>query len=204
MPKRGTRVIRTKFNGMNERNMPETPFDLLTHYSVRSRACALSAPTLAPFQQQWTGIGFSLGADTFLVSMDDISEIINLPTCTKIPRTKSFVRGVANVRGSIIPVVDLNHFFQKGSSRVTRLRRLLVIEYGESYTGLVVDDILGMQHFPLDGFKGSIENHIDEVYKPFLSGTYTRVPQDTLEEERWPVFDLGTLLADERLENLSM
>lgn len=189
---------------MNERKTPETPFDLLSHYAMRSRACALSAPSIAPIQQSWTGIGFSLGADTFLASMDDISEIINLPSCTKIPRTKSFVRGVANVRGSIIPVVDLMSFFQKGSSRATRLRRLLVIEYGESYTGLVVDDILGMQHFPIGGFKSAIDGHVDDAFKPFLSGTYTRVPQETLEEERWPVFDLATLLADERLENLSM
>ncbi len=189
---------------MNARTATDTPFKLLSHYAMRSRACALSASDVAPILQTWTGIGFSLGTSVFLVSMEDISEIINLPLCTKIPRTKSFVRGAANFRGSIIPVIDLMSFFNKSSSRIARLRRLLVVEYGESYTGLVVDDVLGMQHFPMDNFEASIDSGVESVFHPFLAGTYFDPVTKSYEIDRWPVFDLSRLLADERLENLSI
>lgn len=180
-----------------------TAFDLLMHYAMRSRACALATVDVKPPEQIWTGIGFSLGEAQFLAPMDDISEIINLPPCTKIPRTKTFVRGAANIRGAIIPVIDLMIFFQKRSSRVARLRRLLVIEYRESFTGLVVDDILGMQHFTAHHYESRISSNLDPCFHPYLSGTYFRSNLDD-EQEEWPVLDLDRLLTDQSLENLSV
>ena len=189
---------------MNERKpTTETAFDLLMHYAVRSRACALAAPDIAPTEQTWTGIGFTLGDAYFLAAMDDIAEIINLPQCTNIPKTKHFVRGVSNIRGSIIPVVDLMSFFSKGTSRVSRLRRLLVVEYKESYTGLVVDDILGMQHFAVAHYESNIPIPIDDCFTPYLNGSYWRSISTSDEKEYWPVFELDRLLSDEHLENLS-
>jgi len=188
---------------MNVRTNTHTAFDLLMHYALRSRACALAAPDVSPLKKSWTGIGFTLGKQHFLASMDDISEIINLPQCTKIPRTKPYVRGAANNRGSIIPVIDLMTFFAKGTSRVTRLRRLLVIDFREFSTGLVVDDILGMQHFPYDNYEASISTQLDTCFHPYISGTYFREITDTQDIERWPVLDLDRLLTDENLDNLS-
>lgn len=191
-------------NSTNSTSSTDNAFDLLVHYSVRSRACAKSAIDIAPIEKTWTGIGFSLGHTAFVASMDDIAEIINLPACTHIPRTKSFVRGAANIRGSIMPVIDLMGFFNKGSSRVARLRRLLVVEYLDSYTGLVVDDILGMQHFPLRSFEPSIESNLDVCFHNYLSGTYSRITANSQDQEHWPVFDIDRLLADESLENLAV
>lgn len=188
---------------MSERIPADSAFDLLMHYAMRSRACATAAPDIAPSEQTWTGIGFTLGDAYFLSAMDDITEIINLPTCTNIPRTKPFVRGVANIRGAIIPVIDLMSFFSKGTSRVSRLRRLLVVEYNESYTGLVVDDILGMQHFTATHYEPQPPLPIDDCFKPYLNGSYWRNNIVGDEKEYWPVFELDRLLTGDHLENLS-
>lgn len=187
---------------MNNVPTANKAFELLMQFAVRSRACAIAAPDAIPPEQIWTGVGFSLGESHFLAPMDDISEIINLPLCTKIPRTKPFVRGAANIRGSIIPVIDLMSFFHKTSTRVPRLRRLLVIEYRESFTGLAVDDILGMQHFTAHHYESTISTNLEPCFHPYLSGTYFREGTDA-QQEAWPIFDLDRLLADQSLENLS-
>ena len=159
---------------MTQNNTPTTAFNLLLHYAFRSRACASSLPETSPQEQSWTGIGFSLGEQSFLVPMSDITEILNLPHCTRIPRTKSFVRGAANIRGSVVPVIDLMAFFQKPSTRVARLRRVLVVDYRESSTGLIVDDILGMQHFSAMNYEASISSELEPCFHGYLSGTYFR------------------------------
>mgnify|MGYP001140108955 CR=1 FL=1 len=178
-------------------------FGLLADIAQKSRSCAFALPDSKPPQQSWTGIGFSLGETILLASMEDIAEIINLPRCTRIPKAKSFVRGAASVRGSIVPVVDLLAFFSLRTNRAARLQRMLVVEFGESYSGLVVDDILGMQHFPLENFEESYPYDLQDCFVPFVCGSYWRTTSDG-SEEYWPVLDLHQLLADQSLINLSL
>jgi len=185
----------------------DTPFDILLDYAAKSRACSVELNDHESPAEMYSGVGFTLDDQTYLIAIDDLTEIINAPHFTKIPRLKSYVCGVANIRGSIVPVVDLMLFFKKTSSRIARLRRLLVIEYKETYTGLLVDDILGMQHFPTAQYQTELPKTIDTEIAPFLNGCYWRASNEqTLSEvkkELFPVFNTQLLLSNENIENLA-
>lgn len=100
--------------------------------------------------------------------------------------------GAANVRGRLLPLVDLAGFFDvPRSSRSMRERRVLVIEEGDVFSGLVVDTVLGMQYFAKDSFKAAPEG-VAESIRPFVTGGYER------NEEIWKVFSAADLVEDER------
>ncbi len=104
--------------------------------------------------------------------------------------------GAANVRGRLLPpLVDLATFFDvpPRSSRSLRERRVLVVEQGDVFSGLVVDSVLGMQYFAKDSFRATPpDGGVPDSVRPFVSGGYER------NEEVWKVFSATDLVEDER------
>jgi CheY-like chemotaxis protein len=52
-------------------------------------------------------IGFSMFDTEYVIPLDEINEVLEVPKCTKLPRVKSWVLGVANVRGRLLPIIDI-------------------------------------------------------------------------------------------------
>ena len=71
---------------------------------------------------------FKLGEETFGIDIANIREVLKLPDVTHIPGTHEYVRGVINVRGSVVPVVDLKRKFGHGTSEAGRLSRVIIVE----------------------------------------------------------------------------
>ena len=66
---------------------------------------------------------------------------------TPVPGAKDWVAGLANLRGQLLPIVDLRQFLGAGSSRNSRTARVLVAESDELLVGIVVDEVFGFRRF---------------------------------------------------------
>src|SRR3954454_1026102 len=84
---------------------------------------------------------FELGAELYAVEIARVHEIIRLQSVTRVPRSPSFVEGVINLRGKVIPVVDLRRRFGLPSAEHTRAGRIVVVEIGDQVVGIVVDSV---------------------------------------------------------------
>ena len=168
----------------------------LVDLAVRSRKNADELPAQAEAKSYWTGVGFTLDGNQYVASMDEISEILSVPRFTQVPGVQTWVRGIPNVRGRLMPVMDLLTFLEKKSEMQWKRRRLLVIEKGELYSGLVVDRVLGMQHFAEDSFVDELPARYT-VTKDYLSGGYTS------ENGAWGLFSLRKLANDPRFLNVA-
>lgn len=84
---------------------------------------------------------FQLGAEFYGVEIARVHEIIRLQTVTTVPRAPSFVEGVINLRGKVIPVVDLRRRFGLHTVDHTRATRIVVVEIGDQVVGMVVDSV---------------------------------------------------------------
>ncbi len=169
-----------------------SPFDALADIARRSHTMAAGLPAQEEAIELWNGIGFSLGGEQYVAPMGEVVEILHVPRFTPIPGVRHFLLGAANVRGRLLPVVDLALFFSlPRSARSLRDRRVLVIEHGDIFSGLVVDSVLGMQYFAVDNFVSQPQEPHEKV-RPFLQGGYER------NEELWKVFSTLTLTEDER------
>lgn len=168
------------------------PFAILTDIAQRSRSMAAGLPEQQEAVELWNGIGFVLAGERYVAPMGEVTEILHVPRFTHIPGVRPFLMGAANVRGRLLPLVDLAGFFDiPRSPRSPRDRRVLVIEQGDVFSGLVVDTVLGMQYFATDSFRAAPAG-VPENVQPFVAGGYER------NEEVWKVFSAVDLLDDER------
>ncbi len=172
-----------------------SPFATLVSLARRSQRTARALPAKEDAQTHWTGIGFLLMGQRLVVPLDDITEIMRVPQVTRLPGVRNFVSGVANVRGRLMAIVDLAGFLGSASSVARSQRRVLVVEDDEHYLGFMVDESLGMQHFPADSFAEDVES-VDGKLEPYLDGSYQ------LAGTVWPVLNIARLMEDPGLEKL--
>ncbi|WP_424220763.1 chemotaxis protein CheW [Azovibrio sp.] len=88
---------------------------------------------------------FLLGGEMFAVGILNVKEIIEYGIVTRIPMTPPFIRGVINLRGSVVPIVDLASRFGKPPSKVSRRTCIVIIEVNEGEErhdlGIIVDAV---------------------------------------------------------------
>jgi purine-binding chemotaxis protein CheW len=84
---------------------------------------------------------FQLGAELYGVDIARVHEIIRLQSITRVPRAPSFVEGVINLRGKVIPVVDLRRRFGLPIAEHSRATRTVVVEIGDQVVGIIVDSV---------------------------------------------------------------
>jgi twitching motility protein PilI len=162
------------------------PFELLRSIEVRSQTRALGIPQQIEVRRTWSGIGYRMGG-VFLVSpMGDVSELLDYPTLTRVPGSKTWLKGIANVRGMLLPIVDLNSFITGTKTELQKRSRVLVIHIGEMSCGLVIDEILGLRHF-FEEEKIDYQHQNNDEIKKFLVGGYKQGNVD------WGIFSFKRL-----------
>jgi len=94
-------------------------------------------------------ICFGLGDVTFAVDISLVQEIIHIPDITRVPNTKSFVEGAINLRGKIVPVIDLRRRFKLDTHQDrTRRNRIIVLTVRSNPVGLIVDFVNQVLQIP--------------------------------------------------------
>ncbi len=84
-------------------------------------------------------VGFRIGRETFGVPIAMVHEIVRVPEITAVPEAPDYVEGVINLRGKIVPVVDLRRRFGEMEIKSTKKNRILVAEVENKMVGLMVD-----------------------------------------------------------------
>ncbi|MEZ5335165.1 MAG: chemotaxis protein CheW [Methanolobus sp.] len=84
---------------------------------------------------------FNLGVEEFGINIMQVQEIIRLPDITRIPRSPEYVKGVINLRGKIIVVMDLDKRFGMQDTEMTDESRIVVVDIDGIVVGLVVDAV---------------------------------------------------------------
>src|ERR1700674_5461592 len=84
-------------------------------------------------------VGFRVGRETYGVPIASLREIVRVPDITAVPDAPDYVEGVINLRGKIVPVVDLRKRFGEVEIRPTKKNRILVAEVDHKMVGLMVD-----------------------------------------------------------------
>lgn len=172
---------------------PSLAFQTLLDVAVNTRRTAKGLPAQMDIKPHWSGIGFVLFGRRFVAPMGEITEMLDTPHHTQLPGVQGWIRGLANVRGRLLPLTDLAAFLGGRLEAPRRNRRVLVIENNDIYSGLMVDGVLGMQHFPVDCYVPEMLGIEHEAMVPYLQGSFRE------ENGRdWVVFSPLAVIRDER------
>tara|TARA_R110001592_G_scaffold363399_1_gene688099 strand:+ start:8924 stop:9463 length:540 start_codon:yes stop_codon:yes gene_type:complete len=134
---------------------------------------------------------FSLMGVKLAMALEELTEILELPQCTRLPRVKPWVWGVANLRGRLLPVINFAEFLGGRLSSPRKLHRVLVIDLKGVFVGLVVDHVYGMRNLQVDRFQRQPEG-IPEIFAPYADGGFCQ------EDDTWILLRPGTLQNDQR------
>jgi twitching motility protein PilI len=171
-----------------------TAFELLLQIDRRCRLLAADLPSQPFRQDSWSGIGFRLGERWYVAPMGEISEVLHEPRFTQLPGVKPWVKGVANLRGRLLPIMDLCGFFGHELSPLRKQRRVLVVEHGDVFAGLMVDEVFGLQHFAQDSLEPADTGH--GPVSAFVTGQFQR-------EQGWQVFSPFALVKSQSFLNVA-
>ena len=100
---------------------------------------------------------FELGEERYGLDIATVYEIIRHQPVTAVPQAPSFVEGVINLRGRIIPVVDLRRRFGMMAGELTKASRIVVCEAAGTRVGLVVDGVSEVLMVPADAIEQTPE-----------------------------------------------
>ena len=87
---------------------------------------------------------FKLENEEFACNINDVREVLKMVRVTPLPRSLDFVEGVINLRGEVIPVIDLRKRFGLQEIEITDDSRIIIVEVEERMVGLIVDSVSGV------------------------------------------------------------
>ncbi len=93
---------------------------------------------------------FDVGDEVYGVDTSKVQEIIRMQSITHVPGAPAFVEGVINLRGRIIPVIELHQRFGLPSSEASKTSRILVVETEGQVVGMIVDAVSEVVRIPVD------------------------------------------------------
>ncbi|NNC77225.1 MAG: purine-binding chemotaxis protein CheW [Woeseiaceae bacterium] len=168
-------------------SLVKQPFELLREIERRS-ANFQSGGTGATSSSEWVGVGFRLGEEQFVASREQVREVLMLPdTMTRVPGARRWLLGIANLRGHLLPLIDVKLMLGSGRTTLRRTTRVISVNHREVPAGLVVDEVVGFRRFPEHEYVDSAPETAVRCDR-FLAGSYQR------NDEGWPIFDLFELL----------
>lgn len=86
-------------------------------------------------------LAFRLGEQEYAIDILQVQEIRGFTPITPLPQTPAYVRGAMNLRGTIVPVLDVNHRFSLGPTQYHKFSVIIVVAVGDRSVGLLVDAV---------------------------------------------------------------
>lgn len=128
---------------------------------------------------------FELADQLYALPIQETQEIIRMTDITKVPNTKHFVEGIINLRGSIVPVINLNRRLGLPEKEYDESTRIIVTEYNGQKVGMIVDNVQEVGRYT-----------DDEVEPPAVAGDNVDYLKGVVKkgDELWLLLNLGKVI----------
>lgn len=151
--------------------MQNNTLELLHEIRTDTFRNAAPMPLRRTAKAEWQGLAFQIGGMRLVSPLGEVVEILDMPRIAQLPGVQSWVLGIANVRGSLLPIIDVHGFLGLTPTLPSSMWRVLLVDDGEVSAGLLVEQSLGLQHFAADSFEQSQPEGFPELQR-FLRGAY--------------------------------
>lgn len=162
------------------------PFAMLLDFEQRSLAHVAGLPEQFDAPGLWRGVGYRVGTRRLASTFDEVVEILPMPQITPVPGAQSWMLGVGNVRGSLLPIVDLKQFLEAERTVLHETQRVLIVRQPDGDVAVTIDELYGQRTFQEEQ-RIEPEALAEGRYGHFVERAYRFADQD------WGVFSLGKL-----------
>ena len=163
-----------------------SPFLVLADYEQRSLAHIAGLPEQLDAPGLWRGVAYRVGTRRLASGFDEVLEILPMPPVTHVPGSMPWMLGVANIRGTLLPVVDLKQFLEGERTVLQEKQRVLVVHQPGGDVAVTIDELYGQRSF-VDAQGVDAAEIADGRYAHFVDRAYRFDGKD------WGVFSLSLL-----------
>lgn len=167
--------------------MDQPSFDRLSEMAAQIEEQSAPVPLAKKFVDYWHGGAFEVLGVRCVASMKEVRKVVELTPTIPIPGVKHWVRGLANIGGRVLSIVDLTAFLS-GGAKTSNGKQALVISGRGIQAGLVIDASFGGVRFPTDQL--SKNSKVEEFLQPYVNGVFEA------EDSDYAVFNIDQLLGD--------
>ena len=132
---------------------------------------------------------FTLGKETYGIDIKHVIEIIGIQQITEVPQLPEYIRGIINLRGQVLSVIDIRRFFDLPVKGLSNLNRVLVIETPEMEVGMLADAILGVRLIPPNQIQPTLPT-LTGIRAQYLKG---------VTNEGLVILDVKKIVTDDRI-----
>jgi twitching motility protein PilI len=156
----------------------------------------VSLPEEKVVAEQWVGLGFKVGDAQLVAAMGQIQEVVPCVPLASVQRTRSWMRGIANIRGTLVTVIDLQAYLGLEPVIIDQYSRLIVINDDALQGCLLVNRLQGLRHF--DPVQDRCEiGQVQGNLAQYVVGGLCR------EQQKWLVFDINRLVSDRNFRQVA-
>lgn len=167
--------------------LADRPFELLKALEARASAATSDHRRSLGSDEEWVGLGFRVGGLKLVVAREQVRELMQWPGAHPVPGSASWLLGIANVRGQLLPITDLKAFLGGGESAISRTTRVLAVDHADAPAGLLVDEVYGFRRFQ--------EEHAGDYDAAALPAAMAWMPGGWRRgDESWGMIDLQALV----------
>ncbi len=181
---------------MSSTQASRDPIALLQQMQQSASAGAFGLPQEVETAVLWSGVAFRLADMRLVAPLDHVLEVLPPPSWTIVPNVQPWLKGVANIRGNLITIVDLQEYFGKPSVFMGASARLVIINIPGLHTGLLVNEVYGLRHFDAEMARQDLSGLNDPVLA-HLNGAFLR------DNVLWGIFDMKSLAESQTFRNVS-
>lgn len=167
------------------------PFDVLLEIDRRSAGRYQPGLDMVQVAERGGRLALRLGSWRLMFDMADVAEIAPLPRITRVPGVKPWFLGIANLRGAVISLVDLQQFLTGTPTRIHPKSRVLMLRSGEWDYGVLMDEVIGMRSFG-EEFAVDPQGLVEPGLLPYLEHVYRA------DDRLWLGFNSTKLLHEEQ------
>jgi purine-binding chemotaxis protein CheW len=162
-----------------------------TRRILQARALALAQDSMLDetVDEDIEVVEFTLAYEQYAIETRYVRQVASLENLTPLPCTPAFVLGIVNLRGAILPLIDLRKLFELPERGLTDLHRIIVLQSGKILFGILADTVTSIRRILLAHLQPSLPT-LTGVRKNYLKG---------ITFERLVVLDAEKLLMDESI-----
>ena len=161
------------------------------HEVLKDRADLMQVPIVETvnFGKYIEGLFFMLSGEKYAIDSTFVNEVVQISEITPLPCTPAFLRGIINLRGKILSIIDIKSFLNLKGDREAKLNKVIIVNYNDIEIGILTDEIIGNQKIYLDTLQKNLSTIMD-------------IPENIVvgvSEQNLIVIDIQKLLSNEKI-----
>ena len=140
-------------------------------------------------------VTFLIGDETYGVGVEKVKEIIGMTDITHVPNAASLMEGVINLRGSVVPVVNLRKKFRMQKREYDNYTVIIIVEVKDRLIGMIVDSVSDVVNIPISSIQ-STPHFTTKIKTDFIEGI------GRIDENLIILLDVDMILSEDEIETI--